>query len=48
MTPLMKDYKKGKKVEARGLENLGSERARERRNTGKHRGIERNQVKFGA
>ena len=42
MTALMRDYKKGKRVEAWGLENLGSERARERRNTGKYRGIERN------
>lgn len=42
MTPLKKDYKKGKKANEKGLENLGSERAIERRNTGKHLGIERN------
>lgn len=48
MTPLIRDYKKGKKVEERGMENLGSERAIERRNTGKHLGIKRNQGKFRA
>lgn len=36
MTPLIRDYKKGKKVEEKGLKNLGNEKAIERRNIGKH------------
>ena len=33
---LIRDYKKGKKVEERGLEKLGSERAIERKNTNQY------------
>ena len=33
---LIRDYEKGKKVEQRGLEKLGSERAIERKNTNKY------------
>lgn len=36
MTPLIRNYKKGKKVEEKELENLGNERAIERRNIEKH------------
>ena len=33
---LIRDYEKGKKVEQRGLEKLGSERAIERKNTNQY------------
>ena len=48
MTPLIRYYKKEKKVEAGGWKIMGRKKARERRKTGKHKEIERNQGKFGA
>ena len=48
MTPLIRDYKKEKNVEAGGWKILGREKAIERRKIGKHKEIERNQGKFGA